>query len=43
MNSECAIAVVLFVIDILFPMTLIAAQVQFFRNTDEGSSPTEPP
>ncbi len=31
------------VIDILFPVALIAAQVQFFRNTDEGSSPTEPP
>jgi hypothetical protein len=67
MNSECAIAVVLFVIlatgnlvirsvdmplpvvalpvviDILFPVALIAAQVQFFRNTGEGSSPTEPP
>ena len=68
MNSECAIAVVLFVIvlatgnlvlrsvdmplpvvalpvviDILFPVALIAAQVQFFRNTCEGSSPTEPP
>jgi hypothetical protein len=31
------------VIDILFPVALIAAQVQFFRNTGEGSSPTEPP
>jgi hypothetical protein len=47
MNSECAIAVVLFVIlatgnlvirsvDILFPVALIAAQVQFFRNTAKG-------
>ena len=51
MNSGCASAVVLFVIlatgdlvirsvDMPLPVALIAAQVQFFQNTDEGSSPT---